>query len=309
MTNKNDIFFNDSIDGSIGGSIVALVTPFRDGGDAIDLEAWRGLLDWHIESGTDAVVVAGTTGESATLSGAERDALLTEAVQRCAGRCAVLAGTGSASTGVAVAQSRRAAELGADALLVVTPYYNRPPQRGLVAHYKAVAEATEVPVVLYNVPGRTAVDLAPETVLELAAFPGIVAIKEAVPDMQRVRQYNAAGLAVLSGDDPSALEAMRNGASGVVSVAANVVPASMAELCRAARAGEFERAEAIDAGLRGLYRFLGVETNPLPAKWLLAERNRIGQHLRLPLTSLDTVHHAAGRTLLATLSQAVPGRA
>ncbi|PKL96390.1 MAG: 4-hydroxy-tetrahydrodipicolinate synthase [Gammaproteobacteria bacterium HGW-Gammaproteobacteria-8] len=313
MTNKNDIFSDASAEGfvrrPIQGSIVALVTPFRDRGDAIDLEAWRGLLDWHIESGTDAVVVAGTTGESATLDASERDGLLTEAVRRCAGRCAVWAGTGAASTRVAVAQSQRAAELGADALLVVTPYYNRPPQRGLVAHYRAVAEATELPVVLYNVPSRTAVDLAPESVLELAALPRIVAIKEAVPDMQRVRQYSAAGLTVLSGDDPSALEAMRNGAAGVVSVAANVVPARMADLCRAARAGQIERAETLDAGLRALYRFLGSETNPLPVKWLLAEQKRIEPHLRLPLTTLDAVHHAAGRELLARFSQLASGRA
>lgn len=312
MTKKNDNFLNGSSEGStggsIGGSIVALVTPFRDGGRAIDLDAWRGLLDWHVESGTDGVVVAGTTGESATLDAADRDALLTEAVERCAGRCKVLAGTGSASTRVAVDQSRRAAELGADALLVVTPYYNRPPQRGLAAHYRAVADVTELPVVLYNVPGRTAVDLAPETVLELAGHRRIVAIKEAVADMERVRIYSAAGLPVLSGDDPSALEAMRNGAVGVISVAANVVPDRMAALCRSARSGGFERAELIDAGLRDLYRFLGVETNPMPAKWLLAEQKRIGRDLRLPLVELDEAHHAAGREVLADLARIAPSR-
>jgi 4-hydroxy-tetrahydrodipicolinate synthase len=254
------------------------------------------------------VVVAGTTGESATLEASERDLLLTEAVTRCAGRCRVLAGTGSASTRLAVDQSRRAAELGADALLVVTPYYNRPPQRGLVVHYRAVAEATELPVVLYNVPGRTAIDLAPETVLELAGHPRIVAIKEAVADMDRVRRYSAAGLPVLSGDDPSALAAMRNGAVGVISVAANVVPERMATLCRAARSGDFERAGQIDAGLRDLYRFVGVETNPLPTKWLLAQQQRIGRDLRLPLVELDEAHHAAGRTLLADLARTAPSR-
>lgn len=308
MTKKNDNFPSGSGERRIGGSIVALVTPFRDHGGAIDLAAWRGLLDWHIESGTDAVVVAGTTGESATLDAAERDALLAEAVERCAGRCGVLAGTGAASTRVAVDQSRRAAELGADALLVVTPYYNRPPQRGLAAHYRAVAEATELPVVLYNVPGRTAVDLAPETVLELARHAGIVAIKEAVADMERVRSYSAAGLPVLSGDDPTALEAMRNGAVGVISVAANIVPERMAALCRAARSGDFDSAALIDAGLRALYRFLGVETNPLPAKWLLAEQQRIGRDLRLPLVQLDAAHHAAGRELLADLARTAPSR-
>lgn len=284
------------------GSIVALVTPFRDDGERVDIEAWRNLLDWHIASGTDAVVVAGTTGESATLDAAERDVLLAEAVERCAGRCRVLAGTGSASTRTAVAQSRRAAELGADALLVVTPYYNRPPQRGLAAHYRAVTEATGLPVVLYNVPSRTAVDLAPDTVLDLAALSGIAAIKEAVPDMDRVARYAAARLPVLSGDDPTALNAMRHGAVGVVSVAANVVPSDMAALCAAARDGDFDRAEAIDAGLRGLYRFLGIETNPLPAKWMLAEQGRIGGALRLPLVPLDPAHHAAGQDVLQALA-------
>lgn len=309
MTNKNDNFLTGSSTEVLGGSIVALVTPFRDRGTVIDLEAWRSLLDWHIESGTRAVVVAGTTGESATLEASERDLLLREAVQRCAGRCAVLAGTGAASTRVAIDQSRRAAALGADALLVVTPYYNRPPQRGLAAHYTAIAEATELPVVLYNVPSRTAVDLAPQTVLELADHARIVAIKEAVPDMQRVRAYSAAGLAVLSGDDASALEAMRNGAVGVISVAANVVPDRMAALCAAARSGSFERAGAIDAELRDLYRFLGVETNPLPAKWLLAEQNRIGPWLRLPLMELDAIHHPVGRELLARWPHAASTRA
>ena len=296
---------SENHDNFLTGSIVALVTPFRDDGRTVDLDAWRGLLDWHIESGTDAVVVAGTTGESATLEAAERDALLTEAVRRCAGRCRVLAGTGSASTTVAVAQSRRAAELGADALLVVTPYYNRPPQRGLAAHYRAVAESTPLPVVLYNVPSRTAVDLAPETVLALAEHPRIVAIKEAVADMERVRRYCDAGLSVLSGDDPSALQAMRHGAVGVVSVAANVVPERMAALCASARIGDLDRAETIDAELRDLYRFLGVETNPLPAKWLLAEQGRIGGALRLPLVPLDPVHHAAGHDVLLGLASRV----
>lgn len=289
-------------DDFLTGSIVALVTPFGDGGAAIDLAAWRGLLDWHIASGTDAVVVAGTTGESACLNGAERDVLLAEAVERCAGRCLVLAGTGSASTRDAVALSKRAAELGADAVLVVAPYYNRPPQRGLAAHYRAVTEATGLPVVLYNVPSRTAIDLAPETVLALAEVPGIVAIKEAVPDMERVERYAAAGLKVLSGDDPSALQAMRHGAAGVVSVAANVVPERMAALCRAARSRDAGRAAAIDDALRPLYRFLSAETNPLPAKWLLAEMGRIGADLRLPLVPLDPTHHAAGREVLRGLA-------
>jgi len=286
------------------GSIVALVTPFDDDGAGIDLEAWRGLLRWHLDAGTDGVVVAGTTGESANLDAGERDALLESALEHLGGQRAVIAGTGSASTRVAVEQSRRAAALGADAVLVVTPYYNRPPQRGLVAHYLAIAEATPVPVVLYNVPSRTAADLAPESVLELAAHDNIIAIKEAVPDMDRVRRYVEAGMPVLSGDDPSALDAMRNGARGVISVAANVVPGALSEMCRRAAAGDLDGAAAIDRRLHPLYRFLARESNPLPVKWLLMEMGRIGSGLRLPLVPLDPAHHDDGRSLLDALSAA-----
>ena len=289
------------------GSIVALVTPFTDGGTGIDLDAWRALLTWHLAAGTSGVVVAGTTGESANLDPGERAGLLDAALEQLGGKRPVIAGTGSASTRAAVEQSRRAAAAGADAVLVVTPYYNRPPQRGLAAHYLAIAEATPAPVVLYNVPSRTAVDLAPETVIRLAEHDNIVAIKEAVPDMERVRGYTEAGLTVLSGDDPSALEAMRHGARGVISVAANVMNVLRA-IIAAHCAGidlDYDRAAAIDSRLRSLYRFLARESNPLPVKWLLAESGRIGPYLRLPLEPLDPVYHAEGRRLLEALS---PGR-
>lgn len=285
-------------DNSFAGSIVALVTPFRDRGERVDEAAWRALVRWHVEAGTSAIVVAGTTGESATLAQDERDRLLESALDAAAGGCGVIAGTGAASTRAAVEQSRRAAELGADAVLVVTPYYNRPPQRGLERHFTAIADASTAPVILYNVPARTAVDLAPETVARLARHDNIVAIKEAVAEMDRVERYSRDGLTVFSGDDPSAFEAMRHGARGVISVAANVVPRRVSELCRAALAGEFQRAGELNTGLEALYRFLSIEPNPIPVKWLLAERGAIGADIRLPLVELDQRHRAAGRALL-----------
>ena len=283
------------------GSIVALVTPFEAGGRGIDRAAWRKLVEWHLAAGTNGIVVAGTTGEAATLDVDERDWLLESALEICAGRCAVLAGTGASSTAVAVAQSRRAAQLGADAVLVVAPYYNRPPQRGLVAHFSAVADAAEAPVILYNVPSRTAIDIQPETALALAEHDNVAAIKEAVADMERVARYAQAGLNVLSGDDPSALNAMRQGATGVISVAANIAPAAMARICALAAEGDFDAAGEIDVRLKPLYRFLGAESNPIPAKWLLSASSRIGPDLRLPLVELDESHHAGGRRLLESL--------
>ena len=280
---------------------MALVTPFEAGGENLDRAAWQRLVEWHVASGTNGIVVAGTTGESATLDGDERDWLLTAALEAADGRCAVLAGTGASSTGVAVAQSRRAAALGADAVLVVAPYYNRPPQRGLLAHYRAIADASEVPVVLYNVPSRTAIDIEPETALALAGHRNVVAIKEAVADMDRVQRYVTAGMNVLSGDDSTALAAMRHGARGVISVAANLAPAAVSRMCRLAADGNFEAAAEIDAQLQPLYRFLGVESNPIPAKWLLSASGRLGPDLRLPLIELNESHHAAGRRLLESL--------
>lgn len=295
---------NDSL---IAGSVVALATPFEADGQAPDYAAWRALLQWHARAGTDAVVVAGTTGESATLEARERDRLLELALDEVRGRMRVIAGTGASSTALALAQSRRAAELGADAVLVVTPYYNRPPQRGLLAHYQAIADQCPVPVVVYNVPGRTACDLAPDTMLSLAGHANIAGIKEAVADMDRVRRYAEAGIAVASGDDPSALEAMRNGAVGVISVAANVVPESIARMCRLAGQGQFEQASEIERSLRGLFDFLALESNPLPVKWLLARLGRCGSALRLPLVGLDRVHHAAGLAVLESISELKSG--
>src|SRR6056297_3654638 len=189
--------------GSCSGSIVALVTPFEAGGERIDRAGWQRLVEWHLEAGTNGIVVAGTTGESAALDAGERDWLLESALEASAGRCMVLAGTGASSTAVTLAQSRRAAALGADAVLVVAPYYNRPPQRGLVAHFLAIADTIDVPVILYNVPSRTAADIEPETALVLSEHQNVLGIKESVVDMARVQRYTTAGLDVLSGDDPT----------------------------------------------------------------------------------------------------------
>lgn len=283
------------------GSIVALVTPMAPDG-RVDRRAWDGLLDWHVDSGTRGLVVGGTTGESATLVADERDWLLERALERVGDRCRVIAGTGAASTAVAVEQSRHAADLGAHAVLVVTPYYNRPPQRGLAAHYRAVADACPVPVILYNVPGRTAVDLDPHTTIDLSRHANIAGIKEAVADMDRVQMLVEAGVGVLSGDDPSAFDALKHGAAGVISVAANVVPQRFARLCTVAFDANPAEAERIDRSLQSLYRFLSAEPNPIPVKWLLAQMGRIDTGIRLPLVPLASGFHATGRTLIQQLA-------
>lgn len=285
------------------GSIAAMVTPFTGDG-AIDLAAVDGLVDFHLQEGTDALVVAGTTGESAALTSAEHDALLAAVVARVAGRIPVLAGTGSASTAVAADRTRRAGELGADAALVVTPYYVRPTQAGLAAHFEAVAEASTIPLVLYNVPARTAVDLLPATVASLAPHPRIVGIKEAVGRPERIDELRAccgADFALFSGDDPSCLAAMRHGANGVVSVAANVVPALMRRLCAAACAGDADAADETQRRLEPLFVLLAAQPNPIPVKWALFEMGRIGPGIRLPLLPLEPPHRAPLRQCLETL--------
>lgn len=285
------------------GSIVALATPMNADG-RIDYDAWSALVDWHLDAGTAGIVVAGTTGESPVLSGDEFTALLDAAAARCRGRIPVLAGTGGADTKKVVAQTRQAAGHGADAVLVVTPYYNRPPQRGLEAHYRTVADASPVPLVLYNVPGRTGCDLHPETSLRLLEHPGIVGLKEAVADPGRVSELVAGApeeVCILSGDDPSACRSMQLGAHGVISVAANIAPAAMAELCRLAVAGEDSGAAPLDARLAGLYDFLAVESNPIPVKWLLHRMGRAGSGIRLPLMALDERYRARADELIAAL--------
>ena len=288
------------------GSIVALVTPFTDDG-GVDYAALGGLLDFHLREGTDGLVIAGTTGESATLSAAEFADLVRAVVRQVGGAVPVIAGTGSASTARAVEQTVLAGELGADGALVVTPYYNRPTQAGLEAHFRAVADASAIPTVLYNVPSRTAVDLLPGTVEALAAHRRIVGIKEAVTDPHRVEELRARcgpDFVVLSGDDPSCFQAMKSGAEGVVSVAANVAPGLMHQLAVAAAEQDWEAAAAIDGQLRSLFEALFVETNPIPVKWALFELGRVGQGIRLPLTPLAEMHRAPLRRRLEALGLA-----
>ena len=277
----------------LSGSITALATPFAADG-AVDTDAFARLIDAQLAAGTSAVVVAGSTGEAAALEDSEYRALLAFAVHRIGGRIPVLAGTGASSTTRTLALTRLAADIGADAALVVTPPYVRPTQSGLLAHYRTVAVEGGLPVVLYNVPARTGCDLLPETVGQLAAHPGIVAIKEARPDRDRMEallRHRSEAFFVLSGDDPTAARAMLAGADGVVSVASNVVPGAFRHLCQLARSGDEAGALALDRRLADLYRFLGVEPNPIPVKALL-ELNGIGRGLRLPLQPLSSTHAA-----------------
>ncbi len=280
------------------GSITALATPFAASG-ALDLDAWSRLIAAQLDGGTSALVVAGSTGEAAALSDDEYAALLRAAVAQAGGRVPVLAGTGLSNTAKTIAQTRQARDLGADAALVVTPPYVRPTQDGLVAHYTAVADQGGLPVVLYNVPGRTGVDMQPETVARLCLHPNIVALKEARGDEARWSAlYPLAGddFALLSGDDPTFVRAVLGGAAGVISVASNVVPRTFARLCALARAGQGGAATDLDARLQDLYDFLGVEPNPIPVKALLA-RQGLGHGLRLPLLPLSAPHQARADAL------------
>ena len=286
----------------ISGSITALATPFAaDGG--LDLDAWRRLLRQQLEGGTQAVVVAGSTGEAAALTDEEYDTLLRAAVEQVGGRIPVLAGTGLSNTAKTIALTRRVAALGADAALVVTPPYVRPTQPGLLAHYRAVADEGGLPVVLYNVPGRTGSDLLPDTVAELAPHPRIVGIKEARSDAERMTALlplRNEHFSVLSGDDPTACRAMLAGADGVVSVASNVLPAAFRRLCDLARSGDADAARSLDARLHDVVDFMGVEPNPIPVKAILA-RLGIGEALRLPLTPLTDMHAARADSVAASI--------
>jgi 4-hydroxy-tetrahydrodipicolinate synthase len=284
------------------GSITALATPFTADG-ALDLDGWRRLLQLQLEGGTQAVVVAGSTGEAAALADEEYDTLLRIAVELAGGRVPVLAGTGLSNTAKTIALNRRVAALGADAALVVTPPYVRPTQAGLLAHYRAVADDGALPVVLYNVPGRTGCDLLPETVQQLAPHPRIVGIKEARNEPERMAALlplRNEGFAVLSGDDPTACRAMLAGADGLVSVAPNVLPAAFRQLCDFARGARVADAQALDAHLHDAVEFMGVEPNPIPVKAILA-RLGIGAGLRLPLTPLSPEHAARADRVAASI--------
>ncbi len=271
------------------GSMVALVTPMREDG-ALDLDALERLVEFHVEQGTDAIVSVGTTGESATLDEAEHCEVIRRTVEFARGRIPVIGGTGSNSTAEAIRLTRCAMEAGADACLLVTPYYNKPTQEGMYLHFKAVAEAVPVPQILYNVPGRTAVDLLPETVARLAEISNIVGLKEATGSLDRLEELKALcgdRIDFYSGDDATACEFMLRGGKGVISVTANVAPRLMHEMSRAAVAGDRETAEAFDARLAALHRDLFVESNPIPVKWAVETMRLIGPGIRLPLTPLS----------------------
>jgi 4-hydroxy-tetrahydrodipicolinate synthase len=278
----------------ITGSIVALVTPMQADG-SVDWAGLERLLDMHLEAGTAAIGAVGTTGESATLSVPEHCEVIKHCVRHVAGRIPIVAGTGSNSTREAIELTSAAAAAGADACLLVTPYYNRPTQRGLFEHFKALAEAVAVPQILYNVPGRTAVDMDNETVERLAELDNVVGIKDATGDLDRgrdlVRRCGEA-IAIYSGDDPTAMELILAGGHGNISVTANVAPSQMADLCRLAAAGDRAGAEAVNDKLSGLNRALFLEANPIPVKWALYHRGLIGDGIRLPLTVLDASFQA-----------------
>ncbi len=286
------------------GSLVAIVTPMQAGG-ALDLRGLAKLVDFHVANGTSGIVVVGTTGESPTVDFEEHCLLIRSAVECAAGRIAVIAGTGANATAEAVELTRFAKQVGASCCLSVVPYYNKPTQEGLYRHFRTIVEKVELPLILYNVPSRTAADLANDTVLRLAQVPGIVGIKDATADLGRgselIRGLGAAGktdFAVYSGEDLTALPLMLMGGHGVISVTANVAPKLMAQMCAAALAGDIPRARAANDRLLPLHRNLFVEANPIPVKWALAEMGLIGGDLRLPLTPLAPGHHEAVRAAL-----------
>ncbi len=278
---------------NIRGSIVALVTPMQADG-SLDLVALDRLIDWHVESGTHALVVVGTTGESATLSVQEHCDLVAHCVQVTRKRISVIAGSGSNSTEEALYFTKSARQHGADACLLVTPYYNKPSQEGLYQHFKAVAEAVDIPQILYNVPSRTACDLALETVDRLADLDNIVGIKDATGDVARGKQLiQRCGdrLAIYSGEDAVTLSLMMDGADGTISVTANVAPVLMAEMCSCALSGDSQRAREIDERLGLLHHNLFLEANPSPVKWALWKMGLIKKGIRLPLVELDAKFH------------------
>jgi 4-hydroxy-tetrahydrodipicolinate synthase len=275
------------------GSIPALVTPMQEDGE-IDWQTYRDLIDWHIQSGTDAIAVMGSTGESATVSMDERCQLISTAVDHAQGRLPIIAGTGANSTSEAIELARFARTARADAALSVVPYYNKPTQEGLFAHFKAIAEAVDIPLILYNVPGRTVADLGIETVLRLAQIPNIVGLKDATGDIGRgisLMRSLPKGFALYSGDDPTAAALMLLGAQGNISVTANVIPATMTRLCAAARTGDFKTVREISLRIAPLHAAMFVEANPIPLKWALAQMGKLSPFYRLPLTPLSTNRH------------------
>lgn len=290
------------------GSMVALVTPMREGGD-VDDEALAALVDWHVASGTAAIVSVGTSGESATLTVPEHAAVIRRTVELAAGRLPVIAGTGANATAEAIELTHVAKAAGADGALLVTPYYNKPTQEGLYRHFRAIAEAVDIPQILYNVPARTALDMLPETVARLSRIDNVVGIKEALGDVARIVELLERcedGFDVLTGDDATAMETMLAGGHGDISVVANVVPVDMAALCAAAMAGDRAGAEAIEARIGDLHAALFLESNPIPVKWALEQAGRIGPGIRLPLTPLDERFHPSVRAALEKAGVPMP---
>jgi 4-hydroxy-tetrahydrodipicolinate synthase len=278
----------------ITGSLVALVTPMHDDG-SVDFAALRCLVDWHIADGTSCIVAVGTTGESPTVTVKEHCEIIRVCVEHAKGRIPIMAGAGGNSTAEALELTRFAKEVGATCTLQVVPYYNKPTQEGLYRHFKAIAEGVDLPVVLYNVPGRTVADLQHDTVMRLTQVPGIVGIKEATGNLDRAAwliKQSPKGFAIYSGDDQTALALMLLGGHGNISVTANVAPRAMADLCAAAMAGDGKRAAAIHMKLLALHRQLFVEANPIPVKWALHRMGKIGAALRLPLVPLSDAYHA-----------------
>lgn len=279
----------------IKGSIVALITPMREDG-SVDYDALRALMDWHIAEGTDCIGVVGTTGESPTVSVEEHCEIIRVAVEHARGRVPVMAGTGGNSTREAIELSLHARKVGADCTLSVVPYYNKPSQEGIYQHFKAIAEAVDIPTVLYNVPGRTVADMLPETTLRAAQLPGVVAIKEASGNIERAAwliKHAPAGFSIYSGDDSTAVTLMLLGGHGNVSVTANVAPKLMHEMCVAAMAGQVHSAVAIHMKLLGLHKQLFCEPSPAPTKWALAQMDRCKDSLRLPLLPLTPAGQSA----------------
>ncbi|MDG2175487.1 MAG: 4-hydroxy-tetrahydrodipicolinate synthase [Gammaproteobacteria bacterium] len=277
----------------IKGSIVAIATPMHEDG-SLDLVALSSLLQWHVEKGTDGIVAVGTTGESPTLSVEEDCTVISHVVQEINGRVPVIAGTGANSTTEAIELTKAAKKAGADACLLVTPYYNKPNQRGLVAHYTKIAESVDIPQILYNVPSRTACDMLPDTIQILSEVPNIVGVKEATGDIGRgkeVMQLCGDDFAVYSGDDATSLELILAGAVGTISVTANVAPDQVHEMCRLAMAGENEAAGKINDKIACLHELLFLEANPMPVKWALKEMGLIGPGIRLPMVELDAMYH------------------
>jgi len=273
---------------AIVGSIVALVTPMHEDG-RIDFDGLRALIDWHIDQGTDVIGVVGTTGESPTVTMEENREVIRVAVEHVKGRKPVLAGTGANSTAEAIELSRFAKQVGADATLSVVPYYNKPSQEGIYQHFKAIAEAVDIPMMLYNVPGRTVADMAPETALRCAALPGVFGIKEATGNIERAAwliKHAPKHFGIYSGDDGTAVALMLLGGKGHVSVTANVAPREMHDMCMAAMEGRVREATQLHFKLLGLHKQLFCEPSPAPTKWALNQLGRCGNHLRLPLTPL-----------------------